>query len=157
MKKETLAQMFFCEFCEISTNTFFYRTPPVAASVLPGNRKQLASLSRDYADDATTDDDELFCSISVDKWSNSELISNRHHYWKFLPLQTPTFCELRLNMNWAYNHFHNILRLSDVLPNFPFTKSETMRDYYLSRRYIRVSEWRKTYIRKVSTHYRMIA
>ena len=23
----------FCEFCEISKNTFFYRTPPVAASV----------------------------------------------------------------------------------------------------------------------------
>ena len=25
--------MFSCEFCEISKNTFFYRTPPVAASV----------------------------------------------------------------------------------------------------------------------------
>ena len=30
-----------------------------------------------------------------------------------------------------YNHFHNILILFDVLPNFPFTTSETMRDYYL--------------------------
>ena len=30
-----------------------------------------------------------------------------------------------------YNHFHDILRLSDVLPNFPFTTSEMMRDYYL--------------------------
>ena len=29
------------------------------------------------------------------------------------------------------NHFHNILRLFDVLPNFPFTTSETMGDYYL--------------------------
>ena len=29
------------------------------------------------------------------------------------------------------NHFHNILRLFDVLPSFPFTKSETMGDYYL--------------------------
>ena len=28
------------------------------------------------------------------------------------------------------NHFHNILRLFDVLPNFPFTTSEIMRDYY---------------------------
>ena len=28
-----------------------------------------------------------------------------------------------------YNHFHNILRLFDVLPNFPFTTSETKRDY----------------------------
>ena len=30
-----------------------------------------------------------------------------------------------------YNHFHNILRLFDVLPNFPFTTNETMCDYYL--------------------------
>ena len=30
-KKETLAQLFSCEFGEISKNTFFYRTPPVAA------------------------------------------------------------------------------------------------------------------------------
>ena len=32
IKKETLAQVFSCEFCEISKNIFFYRTPPVAAS-----------------------------------------------------------------------------------------------------------------------------
>ena len=31
----------------------------------------------------------------------------------------------------SYNHFHNILRLFDVLPNLSFTASETMRDYYL--------------------------
>ena len=30
-----------------------------------------------------------------------------------------------------YNQFHNILRLLDVLLNFPFTTSETMDDYYL--------------------------
>ena len=33
-KKETLAQMFSCEFCEISKKNFFYRTPPVAASLI---------------------------------------------------------------------------------------------------------------------------
>ena len=33
IKKETLAQLFSCEFCEISWNNFSYRTPPVAASV----------------------------------------------------------------------------------------------------------------------------
>ena len=33
IKKETLAQVFSCEFSEISKNTFFYRTPLVAASV----------------------------------------------------------------------------------------------------------------------------
>ena len=32
VKKETLAQVFSCGFCEISKNTFFYSTPPVAAS-----------------------------------------------------------------------------------------------------------------------------
>ena len=34
IKKETLAQVFSCEFCEISKNIFSYRTPPVAASLL---------------------------------------------------------------------------------------------------------------------------
>ena len=34
IKKETLAQVFSCKFCEISKNTFSYRTPPAAASVL---------------------------------------------------------------------------------------------------------------------------
>ena len=32
IKHETLTQIFFCEFCEISKNTFSYRTPLVAAS-----------------------------------------------------------------------------------------------------------------------------
>ena len=30
-----------------------------------------------------------------------------------------------------YNQLHNILRLFDVLPNFPFTTSETIGDCYL--------------------------
>ena len=33
IKKETLAQVFSCEFCEISKNTLFYRTHLVVASV----------------------------------------------------------------------------------------------------------------------------
>ena len=32
IQKETLAQVFSCEFCEVFKNTFFYRTPLVAAS-----------------------------------------------------------------------------------------------------------------------------
>ena len=32
--KNTLAKVFSCEFCEISNNTFFYRTAAVAASVI---------------------------------------------------------------------------------------------------------------------------
>ena len=34
IKKETLAQVFSSEFCEISKNTFFYKTPLVAAFLL---------------------------------------------------------------------------------------------------------------------------
>ena len=33
-----------------------------------------------------------------------------------------------MEINFADNHFHNILRL---LPNFSFTTAETMRDYDL--------------------------
>ena len=33
IKKETLTQVFSCEFCEISKKTFFHRTSPVAVSV----------------------------------------------------------------------------------------------------------------------------
>ena len=36
IKKETLAQVFSCEFCKNFKNIFFYRTPPVPASeILP--------------------------------------------------------------------------------------------------------------------------
>ena len=34
IKKENVTQVFSCEFGEISNNTLFYRTPPVAASVM---------------------------------------------------------------------------------------------------------------------------
>ena len=42
--KETLAQVFSCEFCEISKNTFFHRTPLVAASVLFSPAMKFGSL-----------------------------------------------------------------------------------------------------------------
>ena len=32
-QKETLTQVLSCEFCQISKNTIFYRTPPLAASI----------------------------------------------------------------------------------------------------------------------------
>ena len=38
---------------------------------------------------------------------------------------------LLTNFVLSSKHFYNILRLFDVLPNFLFTTSETMRDYYL--------------------------
>ena len=41
IKKETLEQVFSCEFYEISKNTFSYWTPPVAASVFHEEQKSL--------------------------------------------------------------------------------------------------------------------
>ena len=34
IKKESLAQVFSCEYCEISKNNFLHRTPRVAASLI---------------------------------------------------------------------------------------------------------------------------
>ena len=41
IKKEFLAKVFSGEFYEISKNTFFYRTSPVAASVFSNNQPQI--------------------------------------------------------------------------------------------------------------------
>ena len=38
---------------------------------------------------------------------------------------------IKAKENFAGNQFYNIFRLSDVLPNFASTTSETMGDYYL--------------------------
>ena len=40
--KKALAQVFSCQFCEISKNTFYYRTPLVAASEPDFDAKQSA-------------------------------------------------------------------------------------------------------------------
>ena len=72
------------------------------------------------------------------------------------------------SVDWNYNHLHSILRLFDVLSNFPFATSETMRDDCLETWHIRVTsrvaERLKTEdlrklenIRKVSKLQRMIA
>ena len=44
IKKETLVQVLSCEFCEISKNTFSYRTPPVAASEHGGIKYHLSHI-----------------------------------------------------------------------------------------------------------------
>ena len=41
--------------------------------------------------------------------------------------------------SYVYNHVDNISRFFDVLPNFSFTTSEKMCDYYLQTWYIRVA------------------
>ena len=45
IKKESLAQVLSCEFCEFSKNTFFYRTPQVAASKITVFKKIRDSLT----------------------------------------------------------------------------------------------------------------
>ena len=47
IKKETLAHVFSCGFCEISKKTFFYWTPPVAASVVRRNTKHKKMKTRE--------------------------------------------------------------------------------------------------------------
>ena len=41
MKNETLAQVFFCDFCEISKNNFFHGTTLVAVSSFFGDTEQM--------------------------------------------------------------------------------------------------------------------
>ena len=62
------------------------------------------------------------------------------------------------------NPLHNIFKLFGVLPNFPFTATETMGNYYSLTWYIRVAKRLKTEeirnlenIRKMSKFHRMIA
>ena len=44
IKKGTLAQVFSCEFCKVSKNTFLHRTPLVAASVATSASSQVSYL-----------------------------------------------------------------------------------------------------------------
>ena len=71
IKKETLAQMFSSEFCKISKNTLFHRTPLVAASVYSPERKIQPRIHHSFS---TTIHPPLF-------FNNSEikLNSNQKH------------------------------------------------------------------------------
>ena len=74
-----------------------------------------------------------------------DVVKEVHEIWETKCFQTFLTC-ISENNNWAvvngfsvktsstqimhiYNLGHNILRLFDVLPNFPFTTGETNRDY----------------------------
>ena len=57
IKKETLAQVFSCEFCKISKNTFSYRTPLVGASVFYNISSLFLNL-------------KLFLMIQLQPWDN---------------------------------------------------------------------------------------
>ena len=57
--------------------------------------------------------------------------------------------DIKSKRNFGDNQLHNILRLFDVLPNFPFTTIETIPDFYSQIWYIQVfsqfAERLKTY------------
>ena len=63
--------------------------------------------------------------------ANSEPEAHSEHH------QTSTM--ERFSKVATYNQFHNILRFFDILPNFRFSTSETMPDYYLQTWYMRVA------------------
>ena len=106
IKKEALAQVFSCEFCKISQNTFSYRTPPVAASdeYLEPCRflvELWVLLDYDDDDDDDDDDDELFFS----QWLTNErckplfpaenIVRDSHNR------KSSTSCEQDLNLSRA--------------------------------------------------------
>ena len=66
IKKETLAQVFSCEFCESSKNTFSYRAPLTAASILMGCKfkKKLTKLKYHFFQ--VTYDADGFCERNRD-------------------------------------------------------------------------------------------
>ena len=77
-------------------------------------------------------------SIAVFKSKVKEKIqnfSNNFYYFKFILIQVillfttknKTFC---LFLLLIYNHVHYIFKYFDGCKNFPFTTSETKRDYY---------------------------
>ena len=66
IKKETLAHVFLCGFCEISKDIFFYRTLPVAAST---HRNQLTDLQVKQSLDWFLYDARRFLySIQILRW-----------------------------------------------------------------------------------------
>ena len=72
IKKEAMAYVFYCEFCEISKNAFLHRTPLVAASAL-GNC--LATVS---------DDMHLFITGQCSLYITSEYIKENKGFMVIL-------------------------------------------------------------------------
>ena len=81
IKKETLAQVFSCEFCKISKNTFFHRTPSVAASHMTCLKNPLSHM--------------ISCS------SSTQLIKSDFSLLYYSPISTQViFTEHKLHSNW---------------------------------------------------------
>ena len=63
---ETLAQVFFCGFCEVFKNTFFYRAPPVTASA-HATSKRVKNIKQSTISDYLLTFD---CDINFDGFTN---------------------------------------------------------------------------------------
>ena len=72
IKKETLAQVFACEFCEISKNTFFYRTPRGDCFC-----NKLNSISCGICSSFKSRHFELFCKITIQLFSTGIFLGLR--------------------------------------------------------------------------------
>ena len=59
-------------------------------------------------------------------WANKRTSNESNRKWRRHLLKNKT---KKTILKLSYNLGHNILRLFDALPNFPFTTSETNRDY----------------------------
>ena len=97
-KKETLAQLFSCEFCEISLNTFFYRTSLVAACVIK---------SVNDSNHGTIIQTGITCEKFFHKsllnsawlWSRTRLVINKKQ--KYFPLANHHNAEWKLD-SWVW-------------------------------------------------------
>ena len=83
--KETLAQVFSCEFCEISKNTFSYRTPPMANSVVfklniledfSRNRKQRGVLNKQ-----TSNYENIHVGVPQRFYLGTTVVLNLYHWF----------------------------------------------------------------------------
>ena len=102
IKKETLAQVFSCEFYEISKNTFFYRTPLVAASELR------ASILSDYEYIIFAWKQKLFPAGTATLWQRchnvvADVVTTLWHGWKW------ELCPRRFSTLWQ-RHFPTLSR-----------------------------------------------
>ena len=94
--KETLAQVYFVEFCEISKNTFFYRTPLVAASeILSGSNAWKVSKCRVISG-------SYFPAFGL----------NTERYFAFLLIQSECG-KIRTRNNSEFGHFSRSVRICD--------------------------------------------
>ena len=68
----------------------------------------------------------FFITMTTVLLNNNNTTSMTHSVLMLVVYYAASHCAFKLT-----NNFHTILRHFDVLPNFPFTTSETMDDYHL--------------------------